>query len=315
MTRGGMLALIDVAAERGLEIGALAAPIITRDMGPVEYVDRTSTEDLRKWYAPNTEVDTSKIVEVDHVWGEQTLAECVGGRKYDYVVASHVIEHVPDLLGWLVEIAAVLADGGIASFAVPDKRATFDILRRTSSDAEMVDAYVLGLRRPGARQIFDHFMGFRDLGAEPIVSGRLTPVEMPSQHDAKDLMEFCRRTAANGDYIDTHCWVFTPDSFLDAMDLANRLQILPFEIGAFFPTEDGSHEFFVSLRRLPDSWTPQQRREAFLASRPANAPIDEVEDLAKRVAGLRQEVEALRTSTSWRMTAPLRTAITWIRAR
>ena len=315
MTRGGMLALIDVATMRGLEIGALAAPIITRDMGPVEYVDRTSTEDLRKWYAPNTEVDTSKIVEVDHVWGEQTLAECVGGRKYDYVVASHVIEHVPDLLGWLVEISAVLKDGGIAAFAVPDKRATFDILRRTSTDAEMVDAYVAGLRRPNSRQIFDHFMGFRDLGSEPIASGRLTPAEVPSQHDAKDLLKFCQRTLVNGDYIDTHCWVFTPDTFLDAMDLANRLGILPFEIGAYHPTEEGSHEFFVSLRRLPDEMTPFKQREAFLSRRPPSPTVDEVEDLAHRNARLRGEIDALRASTSWKITAPLRAAVTWMRGR
>lgn len=172
MDRDKILALIDVAEGRGLEIGALMNPILDKRSSRVEYVDRASTEELRRWYAINAKVDPTKLVEVDHVWGSQTLFECVGGRRiYDYVVASHVIEHVPDLFGWLAEIASVLADGGIASFVVPDKRYTFDVLRRTSSESELVDAYVRGLRRPDPRQIFDHFAGFRDVDGVQLRNG------------------------------------------------------------------------------------------------------------------------------------------------
>jgi len=114
MDRTKILALIDFEKWRGLEIGPLMRPIITKDMGRVEYIDRATTEELRRWYSNNDQVDPASLVEVDHVWGSQTLFDCVGReRVYDYVVASHVIEHVPDLLGWLQEIASVLADGGI----------------------------------------------------------------------------------------------------------------------------------------------------------------------------------------------------------
>ncbi|MDP3173958.1 MAG: methyltransferase domain-containing protein, partial [Phenylobacterium sp.] len=266
MDRAKILAMIDLAHGRGLEIGALNRPVITRDMGAVEYIDRAPTEELRRWYAINDEVDVDQIVDVDHVWGSQTLFECVGRQRiYDYLVASHVIEHVPDLFGWLGEIASVLADGGIASFVVPDKRFTFDVLRRTSGDSELVDAYVRGLRRPEARQIFDHFYGFRDLGSEA-VRGGASPADLPPTHDARELMELCRRTQENGEYIDTHCWVFTPSSFVDALDLGSRLGVLPFEIASVIPTPEGSHEFFVALRRLPDS-APEAQRAAFVASR------------------------------------------------
>jgi leader peptidase (prepilin peptidase)/N-methyltransferase len=79
--------------------------MVTRDMGPVEYVDRASRDDLLAAYEGH-EVDARRIPQIDHVWGEQSLLECVGGgRDYDYVLASHVIEHVPDLFGWLGEIA------------------------------------------------------------------------------------------------------------------------------------------------------------------------------------------------------------------
>ncbi len=56
----------------------------------------------------------------------------------DLLVASHVIEHVPDLITWLREIASVLKPTGQARLAIPDRRYTFDLLRvetqlRTSS--------------------------------------------------------------------------------------------------------------------------------------------------------------------------------------
>lgn len=311
MARDGLLSLINVATMRGLEIGALNNPVITRDMGPVDYVDRASTEDLHKWYAADSAVEVSQIVRVDHVWGEQTLFECVGSQRYDYVVASHVIEHVPDLLGWLSEISAVVVEGGVVAFAVPDKRVTFDIIRRTSSEAEMVEACIARFRRPNSRQIFDHFMNHRDLASEPIASGRLSPSEAPSTQEAKSLMAFCKQAQAQGDYIDAHCWVFTPDTFLEALDLASRLQLLPFEIGAFHPTADDSNEFYVSLRRLPDVIGVDQQREAFLASRPADSKVSE--DPLSQVGRLRREIADLRASTSWRVTAPLRAAITWFR--
>jgi len=118
---------------------------------------------------------------------------------------------------------------------VPDKRYTFDILRRTSSDSDLVDAYVRGLRRPDARQIFDHFINFRNVDGETLRSGNVRPGDKPAQHDARDLMEICRRAQGSGEYIDAHCWVFTPRSFVEALDLGSRLDVLPFEIGTIIP--------------------------------------------------------------------------------
>ena len=329
MDRAKILVAIDAAHSRGLEIGPLNRPVVSRDLGPVEYIDRASTEELRKWYSINPEVNIDEIVQVDHVWGDQTLAECVGSEgAYDYLVASHVIEHVPDLFGWLREIASVLADGGVAAFVVPDKRYTFDVLRRTSSDAELVDAYVRGLRRPDARQIFDHFYGFRDLGSEAIRNGA-APGEVEPTHPPRELMELCRKVQASGEYIDSHCWVFTPASFVDALDLGSRLGVLPFEIAALFPTETGAHEFFVSLRRLPRDMSPAAQREAFLASRPqldlaGEEPEPRLEEVVRRAAeaqhaaatriGLLErraaeaeaDAAAVRGSTIWKLTAPLR---------
>ena len=345
MDRERLLARIDVANGRGLEIGALTHPVVTRAMGRVEYVDRAPTAELARWYENQGHVDAADLVAVDHVWGDQTLLDCVGGeRRYDYVVASHVIEHVPDLFGWLCEIASVLVDGGIASFAVPDKRYTYDYFRRTSSGSELVDAFVRRLRKPDARQIFDHFSAFRNIDSAAINAG-LAPETVPPAYNIRGVYEVCERAAANGEYIDTYCWVFTPRSFVDLIDLGTRLFLVPFEIAALFPTAEGSHEFHVSLRRLPEAMRIEDRRDAFLASRqrldlPAeiepeqaallrraeaaerriaelgrqlDASASQLSTMADRLSSsalqmdlLEQRLSAMHRSTSWRITAPLR---------
>jgi hypothetical protein len=246
MTRVELLKLVEVSRP-GLEIGALDTPIVTRDMGPVEYVDFASTDHLRALYA-GTHVHLERLVEVDHVWGASTLADCVGaGRRYAYVLAAHVIEHVPDLIGWLNEIADVLEPGAIAGFVVPDKRHTFDALRRTTSPHDLVDAHLRRLRRPGARQVFDHFYNFREAGQEHVQDtlGALKNATL----------------AEDGVYIDTHCWVFTPASLLGTLRFMSDLGKLPFELAALQPTEAGQAEFLLALRRLPASFScPAWRR-------------------------------------------------------
>ena len=319
MIRDQILSLIDVANTRGLEIGALNKPMITRAMGPIEYIDRASREELQRWYSTDPEVDVDDIVPIDHVWGEQSLKACVGGREYNYLVASHVIEHVPDLFGWLGEIAAILGPGGQAIFAVPDKRYTFDIARRPTGGAELVDAYVRRLRKPGPRQIFDSLYYFRDPGTGLDRDGQ-APTDTRTTDSARAVVELLRRTEASGEYIDAHCWVFTPRSMIDALDLGSRLGAVPFEIAVLEPTVAGSNEFLLVLRRLSDSLTGDQQRAAFVASVETLALPAELELGADSHALMAQahvavaRVAAMEASTSWRLTAPLRAAVTAIRS-
>lgn len=313
MDRASLFSLIDVARQRGLEIGALNRPIVTRQMGPVEYVDRAPRADLQAWYGGH-DVDPEKIVEVDHVWGDQSLLECVGGaRVYDYLVASHVIEHVPDVFGWLGEISSVLADGGLGLFFVPDKRHTFDVLRRTSASGDFADAYLRRLRRPDARQIFNHVYDTRALDAD------ITLDDAMLTERARSGLAICRRSQEAGEYIDVHCWVFTPRSLLEALDLASRLDILPFEVAALEP---GHGEFFLALRRLPDRLDADARRAAFVASvqalslpdEPAAGSADSAVLLARAELAMAR-AQAIENSTIWRLTAPVRAVLGRLRRR
>ena len=85
-------ACINPRKEVGLEIGPLNNPIVSPDEGEIYYCDHLSTEDLKKKYQHDPNVDTSKIVNVNYVWGEKTLREAVGGEKtFDYVVSAEFL--------------------------------------------------------------------------------------------------------------------------------------------------------------------------------------------------------------------------------
>ena len=77
--------------------------MVAKTEGDITYVDHADTEALKRKYAADPEVNVEELVTVDGVWGANTLLDCVGG-DYDFVVASHVIEHVPDPAAFLAEL-------------------------------------------------------------------------------------------------------------------------------------------------------------------------------------------------------------------
>jgi SAM-dependent methyltransferase len=239
-------------AKRGLEIGALNNPTPMPNDISVEYVDYASTETLQQHPHEDT-IRRADIVEVDHVWpGSGSLAQICGRADYDFVIASHVIEHVPNVLGWFEGIYNVLRPGGVFNLAIPDRRYTFDIRRKESTLGEMVEAYLHSYTRPSVRQLFDHTYDAAAVapGAPWSPTFDLNSTPRYSGDAALDLaFSQSRMAIAQGRYFDSHCWIFTPWSFLDRIEGAIKLGLFPFTISDLAETQRGSYEFFVSLRK------------------------------------------------------------------
>jgi hypothetical protein len=53
----------------GVEIDPLMDPVVRREEGRIIYVDHLGANALRRKYAADPNVDVSKIVPVDAVWG------------------------------------------------------------------------------------------------------------------------------------------------------------------------------------------------------------------------------------------------------
>ena len=298
---------------RGLEIGPRHAPLIDRNECRVRYVDYTDTESLRaSQFDPSIRLED--IVDVDVVWGDRPLAEVIGS-PVDFVVASHVVEHVPDLVGWLAEIRDVLVPDGRLGLAVPDRRSTFDRWRYDSRIPEVLEAYLLGSKRPTLRQIIDaSFFGVDvDQADEGTVHARMTDA-LPERIKSRIMgcWNLVSDVERNPRYVDAHCWVFTPGSLLENLELLARLRLLPFRLEALDVPQPAGHEFFVRLRAA-DSDDPEvlgsiERCRLMLPALPPSELADsgELQRLRVEAEMLRARLDEIKASTSWRATEPVR---------
>jgi SAM-dependent methyltransferase len=263
-----MLSHISPAVQDGLEIGALYRPTVTKleSGGRIYYVDFTTTEELRKYYRNHPVVKADDIVETDYVWGDKSFAESVGDKRFDYMLASHVIEHVPDMLGWLKEIAEVLKDGGILSLVIPDKRYTYDHWRELTTPGMLIEAYLLHRRRPGPRAIFDHYALTYEVNLEAAWKGQINKTIPMRPENLPYALNIAQDSLSTEHYHDVHVNVFTPTHFFHLLEIASHLELLDFSIVDFYDTAVNALEFFVSLERVPRGQTRQDILAKQLAS-------------------------------------------------
>jgi glycosyltransferase involved in cell wall biosynthesis/SAM-dependent methyltransferase len=241
---------LNITGRRGVEFGPLSRPLVRKSEADIYYVDHCATEDLKEKYRHDPNVNLDDIVGVDFVWRNEpapTLLHQI--VPVDYVVASHVIEHVPDLIGWLHEMYAILRDGGSLVLIVPDKRFTFDVYRRTSAMEEICAAHAEVRKRPGLRCIMDHFANVVRADAPALWEDYQTVETLPFCH-GPEFLALAAEHFAEGRYVDVHCWVFTPWSFLDTLGCIVADTGLGFDLQYFQTTLPHDLEFYVRLVRV-----------------------------------------------------------------
>ena len=261
----------------GLELGPGHVPFPLPVSGAtVRYVDRWEPDTNRALFP---ELDEAAFPRPDVVADlDSDRLRSFADASTDFVVASHVLEHVADPLGILDEIHRVLRVGGITIILVPDRRATFDANRPPTSLDHLVAEHLAGVTEGSDEHIVEFVRAVS--GADPSV----------------DDIELHRKRS-----IHVHCW--TEDEFVSVLEygmhcLAHGWQL----VDALATGAVGSNgiEFGYVLRKSAGSCDAGR----FLADRQAwvaatSAALAEPDELAARVA-------ALESSTSWRVTAPLR---------
>ena len=127
---------------QGLEIGPSHNPVAPKKEGyKVDIIDHMNREQLITKYK-DAQVVLENIEEVDFVWQGENYSELTGKKKfYDWIIASQVIEHTPDLIGFLNDCDAILKDDGMISLVVPDKRYCFDHYRPITGLSKIIDSH------------------------------------------------------------------------------------------------------------------------------------------------------------------------------
>jgi SAM-dependent methyltransferase len=240
-----LYSLFDVSGV-GLEIGASYNPIVPKASGHrIEVLDYTTAEVLREKYRNEPNVDVSRIEEVDYVSDGRSIVEVVGKRNhYDYIVASHNIEHVPDLLGFLRDCQTLLKDTGVLVLAVPHKTRCFDLLQPLSTTGQVLQASLEKRTRHTPGSVFDYEAYSVSCNETPIwTRGERGRIEFG--HTLQDARDAFGRAKEGSHYIDIHAWHFVPSSFRLVMHELAELGYIGLRERSFIDTRKG--EFFVSM--------------------------------------------------------------------
>lgn len=249
--RASLLKGLNIEAGAGLEIGALHRPTLGRDNFKVKFVDFTTTTELRRLYENVPSVPTGDIVDVDYVWSAGSkLTDVVQFNKFDYVIASHVVEHAPNLVSWFDQIEECLKDAGVLSMIIPDKRYTFDVLRNTTEIGQIINAYLTDLDKPTAGQVFDHFFYHGKISdVLALWTRELAEVQIERVHTVKQSFDIAHSVLTSGSYFDVHCTIVTPAAMLDIVENLSMLGLTRFVVENFEETHFGEIDFFLSLRK------------------------------------------------------------------
>lgn len=240
---------------RILELGPLNRPIVEKNEYPnCRYCDIRSTEEVKALYSGNAylettgiQVDTSTIVEIDDVISGSYSKFYEDKEKFDVVVASHVLEHMDDLIFSLRDIAGILKPGGVFCIVYPDKRYCFDHFRDSASFRDAYNVFRYG-KQYNAPMVLDFYLS---AVAENSPYRFWENNDLTSILPRNNVQEAVHRfeEARNGIRMDdVHYWPFTDWDFLLFLYECTQAGLLPFRCVDFTPTPENDQQFFLALR-------------------------------------------------------------------
>ena len=225
--------------EKGLEIGASINPTFPKSENyPVKILDHAPREELRLKYGSEL---ADRIEEVDYIWTGEPYQDLVQGEKFAWILAAHVLEHVPDLIGFINDCASILKENGVLALVVPDKRFCFDYFRPQAALSAVIEANASQSKHPGIGSYVEYHAYFAEKCGKPVWEpGCTREPGFTAKLDPSILKDY-----EKGKYNDVHVWAFTPASCRLVLEDLNRLELIKLREQAFIPTV--GHEFYLIL--------------------------------------------------------------------
>ena len=244
--------LTDVdTSKRILEIGPLCGPVFSKDEADVYYADVRSTKQLRQLHADNPALDPASILDVDVVV-KTTYAEAFKNMdKFEYVVLSHVLEHIPRLIAFFLDIVNVLSRNGKLYIFLPDHRYCLDHFRSPTSFAEAYYTHVNDLPYPPWRVLDCHLESTTASSPELFWSGCVVNAPLLASRRPFAFAGEKMREAEEKGHVSLHYSVFTQKSFLLLLYNMVNARLLPFRCISFFPTKPNDFTFGAVLAACP----------------------------------------------------------------
>ena len=232
----------------GLEIGPLDKPILPKKLGlNVQIMDHMSKASLQKKYQDDSNVSINDIEEIDFIWDGRRYSDIIEKTNYyDYIIASHLIEHTTDLIGFLQECEEILNENGVLSLAIPDKRYCFDYFRPVTSLSSIIDCHITGNKTHSPGVVAEQFL-YAVMNRGDIGCAENPDKEITLYHSIENVKKYMQDVITNNTFYDVHQWVFTPNSFRLLLRDLQDLGFTNLREVAFHNTV--GNEFFITLAK------------------------------------------------------------------
>lgn len=201
----------------GLEVSPYYEPCISKSSHNVVYTDYLDNDAIQAKALENPELNGKIVPLIDFVWEpEKRLMQCMhSDRKFEYIVASHVMEHVANPLGWLRELLSALNIGGRVALFLPDRRFTSDYLRNESNFGQLLQWWIEQPSSPTIGQVLDFMSHGLSLTHDTAVKWNDPEhtANLPLHYTFTDMINTGTALYNDRPYIDVHCTVWTSESF------------------------------------------------------------------------------------------------------
>ncbi len=236
----------------GLEIGPSLRPCAPKKKGyNVEIVDHLNKEELVNKYTAMG-LDASNIEEVDYIWDGRPYSEVTGRENYyDYIIASHVIEHTTDFVGFLQDCSSMLKETGVLSLAIPDKRFTMDHFRMVTTTGKVIDDHLDVFHYGSVGTLIDYAMHVtRRQGLTSWSRQDDSRIERKYKwiHGYEEVKKLYEDSVKVRGFHDIHQYVFTPASFQVLIQELLEYGFIDMGIETIHDTK--MEEFIVVMRKM-----------------------------------------------------------------
>ena len=303
---------IQSVQSRILEIGPLNRPLAPRAKYPHAYTaDIRSTQEVWDLYSGNDylkatgiSVDRDTIVDIDFVLGKTYEETFHGIEGFDVFIASHVLEHVEDLISVFLDIPHALKEGALLLIIWPEKRYCFDHFRESASFRDAYDVYRRGFSE-NARMVFDFFNTVIPENNPAVFWHSKDTTSLLPEGNVEKAVEQYNSTLEGEKPDDVHYWPFSQRAFLKFIYDATRARLFPYELIDFEPCAQDDQQFMIALQYKPDVLNTQesalQRIREQISALPVtysdtefNALREEKDALAEEKASLEKELNQVR---------------------
>lgn len=294
--------------DRVLEFGPLTRPIILKNENSnVFFADIRSTDEIKKLYTSNEylkstglKVDVDSIVGIDYVVKDSYKNTFDKVDKFDAVILSHVIEHMPDILGFFKDISHVISNKGKLIIIYPDARYCFDRFRNGTS---FVDAYEVHKNpKSSSNRVLDFVYNVIDNNDPKKFWGDKEQVSLLPKNNFNDAIHAYRQ--AQDDILpdDTHFWPFADYQLIKFFYDADRAGMLDFEIDEFYPTQHDTQECMVVLKpKTSKNVSREKYVKALKLCDPLTRMVNDqviIANLEEKLLKAKSEMEAIQKNLS-----------------